>query len=163
MKKIFLFLALSLSCHLALASSLEGTYKVVKGCNPNNLRLGVLSLMNEEGLDIDINLNQEKNIISFSSYRGDFLAMPLSAESQLEPIIFKRYYKNAEIQLTDSSYAFTTKGKEIKKCDNYPLPGSHPCLGTWNDEINLQVNKMGKLKVQWHIEDSSGTCLLERQ
>lgn len=161
MKKL-LFLALLLTCQMTLASSLEGRFKVMRGCLANNIRLSVLNLMYTEGAEVSIELDQENKLILFSSYHADSAALPLSSKSELKPIIFKNYFKNAEIQFNANSYALKTKGNELQKCDNYPLPGSHPCLGKWNDGITLQVNSAGNLEIQWKIEKASGTCSLER-
>lgn len=162
MKKA-LFVVLMLAYQVAAASSLEGVYKVVTGCNPNNSRLGVLQLMYDKGAEVNIELDQKNELLLFSGYHTDTLALPLFPETQLRPLYFKNYYKNASIQVTNNSYFLKTKGSELGMCDNYPFPGSRPCLSKWNDGLALQVNDAGTLNIDWKIEGATGSCSLQRQ
>lgn len=158
--KTLLSLALLLSCQMTFASSLEGTYKVVKSCKPNSIRLSPLIMMAEQGLELNIKIDQENNAILFTNRYEESIDWPLTSDNNFEPLFFKNFFKNAKVQLSDDSYAFTTKGTELKKC--YPFPVSPLCLEKWNDGMLLEVKNKTNVIVQWKIDDTKGTCELER-
>lgn len=159
--KTLLLLALSLSAQLTFASSLEGTYKAIKTCRPNSIRLSPIIMMTER-TEINIKLDLENQVILFTNQYQESIELPLTSKNNFEPMFFKKFFKNAKVQYDDNSYVFATKGTELQKSDNYPLPGSHFELVKWNDRLALEVNEMGNITVNWKIDDTSGICELKR-
>lgn len=156
----FIFLS-SLNVFAAPARSLEGTYQVAQGCKVDNSRIGVLQLMYFEGTPVTIETDSANGLLLFTAEHNT-LALPLTSSSELEHMNFADYYKNSEVRVTENAYAMRTKGSEWSTCDNYPFPGSHPCRRKWDDAVGMSVNAQGQLLIQWKIENSKGTCVLER-
>ncbi|MGE3609297.1 MAG: hypothetical protein AB7I27_06895 [Bacteriovoracaceae bacterium] len=161
MKKLALFIFLLIS-QLTLASSLEGTYRVINGCNANFNRIPALMLLIDEGSEVQIKLDQANASLVFSSYHEDPAIMPTTSESNLPSPNSKKYYKNAKVSLTDSTYLFMTSGSELNMCSNYPFPGSRPCLSRWDDVLSLKISG-SKLSVEWQFQEKKGSCLLEKK
>lgn len=158
--KTLLSMALLLTCQLTFASSLEGSYRVTKACKPNSIRLSPLIMMAQVGYELNIKLDQESKVILFTNRYEESAELPTTSENNFEPMFFKNFFKNAQVQLNDNNYVFTTKGTDIQKCN--PFPGSPLCLVKWNDGMSLEVNSTGKVTVQWQIDDTFGSCALER-
>lgn len=163
MKMIVALLALLTSAQTfaASAGALEGTYQVVEGCKIDNSRITPLQLMYFEGTPVTIESRPSEGLLLFTAEHNT-VALPFSSRTRLEHTAFGDYYRNADIRVTEKSYAMRTKGSDLRMCDNYPLPGSHPCLHKWNDAVGMVADSQGNLQIEWRIENSSGTCTLKR-
>lgn len=149
----FLFAAQSFA---GPASALEGTYQVTKGCQANNARLRPLEYMVFEGNIVDINVDSSRGLLLFSQEHNT-VAMPLSSDTELQPINFKDYYSGADIRVTANTYGFKSKGSEWGTCDK----GLLPCRHKWDDAVGMRATADGQLQIQWKVDGATGTCTLE--
>lgn len=163
MKMFFAIIVLLASTQTFAASArgLEGDYQVAEGCKVDNNRIGPLVGMYFEGTPVTIESRPSEGLLLFAAEHNT-LALPFSSDTSLESMFFGDYYKSADIRVTEKSYAMRTKGSEWKSCENRPFPGSRPCLKKWNDTVAMAVNAQGDLQIEWRIDNSKGTCLLQR-
>lgn len=163
MKMIIAVLSILVSTQTFAASArgLEGDYQVAKGCKVDNSRITPLVGMYFEGTPVTIESRPSEGLLLFTAEHNT-VALPFSSDTSLESMFFGDYYKNADIRVTEKSYAMRTKGSEWKSCDNSPFPGHRPCLKKWDDTVAMAVSSQGDLQIEWRIENTHGTCLLQR-
>ena len=161
MKTIFVLLVAGISLGTQ-AFELNGIFKVETGCKINNSRIAALSLLYREGSLIEITTNQNLNAIIVNGDHQDTF-IPLNKQFKDNgQFMFKNYLDNSQILDSSNALVFLSKGTEMRKCSNYPLPGNHICLQKWDDKLKIEKISDEDIHIEWKFDTGNGVCTLKR-